>query len=82
MAMLPRCGETETWKHGRDQRHPWYYTGRQTESVQRHSCLGCRRTNSEQSALLVRGRWYAREVHRAAVDHWQYVGSSVRRTAE
>jgi len=30
----------------------------------------------------VRGSWYAREVHRAAVDHWQHVGSSLRRTAE
>jgi len=32
--------------------------------------------------LLVGGSWYAREVHRAAVDHWQHVGTSLRRTAE
>ena len=37
---------------------------------------------SERSALLVRGSWYAREVHRCAIDHWQHVGSSARRTAE
>jgi hypothetical protein len=39
-------------------------------------------TYSEQSALLVRGSWYAREVQRCAVDHWQHLGTSVRRTAE
>jgi hypothetical protein len=57
--------------------------------VQRHVCHSCRKSYSEQSALLVRGRsqrppmgWYAREVHRAAVDHWQHVGTSLRRTAE
>jgi hypothetical protein len=31
---------------------------------------------------LVRGSWYAREVQRCAIDHWQHVGTSVRRTAE
>ncbi len=50
--------------------------------MQRHWCLACRRSYSEQSALLVRGSWYAREVHRAAVDHWQHGGLSLRRTAE
>jgi hypothetical protein len=51
-------------------------------SVQRHRCLGCQRTYSEQSAVLVRGSWYAREVHRSAVDHWRHGGLSLRRTAE
>jgi hypothetical protein len=32
--------------------------------------------------LLVRRSWYAREVHRAAIDHWQHLGTSLRRTAE
>jgi hypothetical protein len=50
--------------------------------VQRHRCNGCRQTYSEQSALLIRGSWYAREVHRSALDHWQHVGTSLRRTAE
>jgi len=31
---------------------------------------------------LVRGSWYYREVHRAAVDYWQHLGTSLRRTAE
>jgi hypothetical protein len=26
--------------------------------------------------------WYAREVHRCAIDHWQHLGTSLRRTAE
>jgi transposase-like protein len=57
--------------------------------VQRHLCHSCGRTYSEQSALLVQGRsqrppkgWYARELHRAAVDHWHHLGASLRRTAE
>ena len=78
----PRCGQSETWRHGTYPRRPWTFAGRQRERVPRHFCLVCRRTYSEQSALRVRGSWYAREVHRAAVDHWQYVGSSLRRTAE
>jgi hypothetical protein len=32
--------------------------------------------------LLVRGGWYAREVKRSAIDHWQHLGASTRRTAE
>jgi len=30
----------------------------------------------------VRGGWYAREVKRSAIDHWQHLGVSTRRTAE
>jgi hypothetical protein len=30
----------------------------------------------------VRGGWYAREVKRSAIDHWQHLGASTRRTAE
>ncbi|MBI4499253.1 MAG: transposase [Chloroflexi bacterium] len=36
----------------------------------------------EQSPWLVRGSWYGREVQRAAIDHWQHLGTSLRRTAE
>jgi hypothetical protein len=50
--------------------------------VQRHRCKTCRKTYSEQSALLIRGSWYAREVQRSAIDHWQHLGTSLRRTAE
>jgi hypothetical protein len=78
----PRCGQTETWRHGSYTRHPWTLRGRQSVRVQRHWCRLCAGSYSEQSALLVRGSWYAREVHRLAVDHWQHVGSSLRRTVE
>jgi transposase-like protein len=78
----PRCGETETCKWGSYQRRPWFLSGRQTVRVQRHKCHGCGRTYSEGSALLVRGGWYAREVRRSAIDHWQHLGTSTRRTAE
>ena len=50
--------------------------------MQRHLCRACAKSYSEQSALLVRGSWYAREVHRSAVDHWQHRRMSLRRTAE
>lgn len=78
----PRCGETATCKWGSYRRRPWFLSGRQTVRVQRHRCPGCQRTYSEGSALLVRGGWYAREVRRSAIDHWQHLGTSTRRTAE
>jgi len=78
----PWCGSTLTIKHGSYQRRPWFLEGREVVRVQRHRCHGCGRTYSEQSALLIRGGWYAREVRRAAVDHWQHGGLSLRRTAE
>jgi hypothetical protein len=51
-------------------------------AVQRHWWWACRGSYAEASPLLVRGSWYAREVQRAALDHGQHVGSSLRRTAE
>jgi transposase-like protein len=78
----PTCGDTLTQKWGTYRRVPWYLDGRRVVVVQRHRCTVCGKTYSEQSALLVRGGWYAREVRRCAIDHWQHVGSSVRRTAE
>ena len=78
----PRCGQTTTWKHGTYRRSPWTLAGRQPMRVQRYWCWGCRHSYSEQSALLVRGSWYAREVQRFAIDQWQHGGSSLRRTAE
>lgn len=50
--------------------------------MQRHLCHACAKSYSEQSALLVRGSWYAREARRSAVDHWQHGRLSLRRTAE
>jgi len=78
----PHCGDSLTCKWGSYTRHPWCFGGRQQVRVQRHRCERCRRTYSEQSALLVGGSWYAREVQRTAIDHWQHLGTSVRRTAE
>jgi hypothetical protein len=84
----PRCGETLTCKWGGYTRHPWTLAGRQPVRVPRHRCESCSRaagrhvTYAEQSPWLVRGSWYAREVHRCAIDHWQHLGTSVRRTAE
>jgi hypothetical protein len=76
------CEGTHTQRWGTYTRYPWTLSGRQAVRIQRHKCLPCQRTYSEEHPLLVRGSWYAREVHRAALDHWQHVGSSLRRTAE
>jgi transposase-like protein len=78
----PKCGSTITCKWGRYARYPWFLAGRQQVWVPRHRCKVCHKTYSEQSAPLIRGSWYAREVHRCAIDHWQHLGTSLRRTAE
>ena len=78
----PACGSRLTIKNGSYVRRPWSFNGRLRVRVQRHLCHTCAKSYSEQSALLVQGSWYAREVHRAAVDHWQHLGTSLRRTAE
>jgi hypothetical protein len=79
----PTCGGTWTSCWGYYPRYPWFLGRRRPEVwVQRHKCYACKKTYSERSALLVKGSWYAREVHRCAVDHWQHGGMSLRRTAE
>ena len=82
LAPLPLLWRDADAQVGWYTRHPWTLAGRQVVRVQRHSCERCDRTYSEQSPWLVRGSWYAREVHRFTLDHWQHVGSSLRRTAE
>lgn len=79
----PNCGSTRTSCWGTYGRNPWFLgQGRREIRIQRHMCYQCGHTYSEQSALLVRGSWYARDVHRCALDHWQHLGTSLRRTAE
>ena len=78
----PYCDDTLTCKWGSYHRRPWTFAGRQLVRVPRHRCERCRRTYSERSAWLVRGSWYAREVHRGAIDYWQHGSTSLRRTAE
>lgn len=78
----PRCGGTDTCKHGFYPRNPWFFEGRKTIRIQRRRCYSCRGTYSERLAILVRGGWYAREVRRYAVDQWQHGGGSFRRIAE
>jgi len=78
----PRCGGSGTVRNGTRKVHPWTLEGRKWVRIQRHLCYACGGSYSEESPFLVRGSWYGREVHRFAVDHWQHVGSSLRRTAE
>ncbi len=78
----PYCGGTETCSWGSYRRRPWTLEGRQELRVPRHRCHSCKRTYSEQSPWLVRRSWYAREVHRCAIDFWQHGGTSFRRAVE
>lgn len=83
----PKCNDTDTIRYGTYTCHPWFLNGRRAVVIQRHKCNRCSAegpacTYSEQSALLVRGSWYAREVHRLSIDFWQHGRSSLRRTAE
>jgi hypothetical protein len=78
----PRCKGTWTYKNGGRPRHPWFFGERKTVRIQRHGCHGCGKWYEEQYPFLVRGSWYAREVHRAAVDGWVHMRSSLRRVAE
>ena len=83
----PACGSRLTIKHGSYPRRPWFFTGCERVREQRHLCHSCAQSYSEQSALLVRGSWYSREVRGSAVDHWHdWLANrgrlSLRRTAE
>ena len=78
----PTCGGTDTCKWGSYVRRPWTLQGRQSVRVSRHRCRVCKRTYSEESPWLIRRSWYAREVHRYAIDLWQHGGTSLRRGAE
>jgi len=78
----PYCDENDTVRWGHYPRRPWFLDGRREVQIQRHRCNRCQRTYSEESPFLVRGSWYAREVHRFAIDQWCHLGTSLRRTAE
>ncbi len=84
----PHCGFTDTVRNGKRKVYPWTIEGRKEVRIQRHLCHWCKGKGegkgsySETSPFLVRGSWYARDVHRLAIDHWQHMGSSLRRTAE
>ena len=78
----PHCGSRVTIKNGSYTRHPWGLEGRERVQVQRHLCRACGRSYAEDSGLLAARSWYTRGVHRAAIDYWQHVGTSLRRTAE
>ncbi|RPJ26005.1 MAG: hypothetical protein EHM35_15210, partial [Planctomycetaceae bacterium] len=83
----PKCGDTDTCKWGTYTRRPWTLAGRKPIVVQRHRCNRCSAsgqtfTYSEESPYLIRGSWYAREVHRYSADLWQHGRSSYRRAVE
>lgn len=78
----PHCGSMVTVKWGSYTRRPWFLDGRREVKVQRHRCQECQKSYGETSPRLKQGSWYAREVQRCAIDHWQHGGTSLRRTAE
>jgi transposase-like protein len=83
----PRCGQDDSIRYGTYTVHPWFLDGRGEVVIQRHKCNVCSRsgkmfTYSESSPYLVRGSWYAREVHRYSIDLWQHGRGSIRRSCE
>jgi Transposase, Mutator family len=78
----PQCGGRWTIKNGGRRNYPYFIGGRQEVRIQRHECHGCGAFYDDGYAFLVRGSWYAREVHRYAVDGWVHLRSSLRRIAE
>jgi len=78
----PHCGSTLTKKNGSYRARPYTLDGRVEIRVQRHWCEACGKSYSERLPWRVRRSWYAREVHRMAVDCWQHGGMSLRRSAE
>jgi hypothetical protein len=78
----PYCGSVDTCVWGSYVRRHWMLGGRREVRVRRHRCNARRRTYHEESSWLVRRSWYAREVHRCAIDLWQHGGISLRRGAE
>jgi transposase-like protein len=78
----PRCGSDCTIKNGGYWRRPWTIAGRREVRIQRHWCYVCSRSYAEEQAWLVRRSWYARAVHRQAVDWWLHGRSTLRRVAE
>lgn len=78
----PRCGGTQTARNGGRWVRPVFLDGQKTVRIQRHVCHGCGKFYDEEHAFLVRGSWYAREVHRYAVDEWMHQRGSLRRGAE
>ena len=78
----PVCGSRQVHRHGTYTRRPWTLEGRREVPIQRYRCQRCRATHSQLHADLPPGRWYARSVQRYAIDHWLYMGSSLRRVAE
>ena len=82
LATVPAVwGDLDDQERGR-RNYPYFFGGRQEVRIQRHECHGCGAFYDEEYAFLVRGSWYAREVHRYAVDGWVHLRSSLRRIAE
>lgn len=77
----PRCGSSDTHRHGHYTRHPWGLGGRESLCVQRHLCRACGHTYGEESARVGRRRRYGRDVQRLSLDHWCHSGTSLRRAA-
>ena len=78
----PHCGSRDIYAHGSYTRHPWTLKGRRTVEVACYCCQTCGKTYSLPDADLIRGSWYARSVHRCAMDQWLHMGASLRRVTE
>ena len=77
----PRCGSTLTKRNGTRPRTLRDLGGIRTVRVQRHLCLTCSNSYSDELPEIARHHWYTRRVQRKFVDMYTTIGGSLRRCA-
>src|SRR4030067_3012212 len=73
------CGSTLTKKNGMRLRTLRDLGGVRTVYVQRHFCLECKRSYSEEVPEIEAYHWYTRRVQRKFLDMYTTMGGSLRR---
>ncbi len=78
----PYCGSTLTKRNGTRRRTVRDLGGIRTLPVQRHVCLTCKRSYSDELPEIEPYHWYTRRVQRTFLDMYTTIGGSLRRCAE
>jgi len=77
----PRCGSTLTKRNGTRLRTLRDLGGIRTVHVQRHLCLTCSHSYSDDLPEIAPHHWYTRRVQRKFLDMYTTIGGSLRRCA-
>jgi transposase-like protein len=78
----PRCSSTLTKRNGSRPRTLRDLGGVRTVDVQRHLCLECKRSYSDEVPEIKPYHWYTRRVQRKFLDMYTTIGGSLRRNAD